>query len=95
MIICPECGEENPQGSKYCRKCGINLVYDEPKVEEEPKIEKEPAKKVIVETDEGPVKPRTNTTSYNTNSKKDDDNKWCWCCICTVFLFIIFAILGH
>ena len=29
MIICPGCGEENPQGSKYCRKCGINLVYDE------------------------------------------------------------------
>ena len=46
------------------------VVQDEPKVEKEPKIEKEPAKKVIVETNEGPVKPRTNTTSYNTNSKK-------------------------
>ena len=45
------------------------VVQDEPKVEKEPKIEKEPAKKVIVETNEGPVKPRTNTISYNTNSK--------------------------
>lgn len=42
-MICPECGEENPQGSKFCRKCGVNLVYEEPKVEEEP------AKKVTVE----------------------------------------------
>ena len=87
MIICPECGEENPQGSKFCRKCGINLVYEEPKTEEEP------AKKVTVEIDEKPVNPTPHTTS--TNSKKDDDNKWCWCCICIIFLFAIFAILGH
>jgi hypothetical protein len=88
MIICPECGEENPQGSKFCRKCGINLVYEEPKVEEEPTV-----KKVTVETDEGPVKPKSTTTSFN--SKKDDGNKWYWCCICIFFLFAIFAILGH
>ena len=48
MIICPECGEENPKGSKFCRKCGVNLVYDEPKVE----VEEEPAKKVTVETNQ-------------------------------------------
>ena len=80
MIICPECGEENPKGSKFCRKCGVNLVYDEPKVE----VEEEPAKKVTVETNQGPVNKKPYTTSANTN-KKDDDDKWCWCCICMVF----------
>lgn len=90
MIICPECGEENPKGSKFCRKCGINLVYDEPKVE----VEEEPAKKVTVETNQSPVNPRPHTTSSNTN-KKDDGNSWSWCCICLVFLFLIFAIFGH
>ena len=34
MIFCPECGEENPDGSKFCRKCGVNLVYEEPKKED-------------------------------------------------------------
>lgn len=93
MSFCPECGEENPKGSKFCRKCGINLVYEEPK-------KQTTAKKVTVETDQGPI--RTNTvhtssSSANTNNnKKDDDDKWCWgCCICMFFLFIIFAIAGH
>lgn len=27
---CPYCGEENPQGLKYCELCGENL-YDKPK----------------------------------------------------------------
>ena len=45
MIICPECGEENPQGSKFCRKCGINLVYEEP----EPEKTQTRAKKVTVD----------------------------------------------
>ena len=34
MIFCPECGEENPDESKFCRKCGVNLVYEEPKKEQ-------------------------------------------------------------
>ena len=93
MIYCPECGEDNPDGSRFCRKCGINLVHEEPK-------KQTTAKKVTVETDEGPI--RTNTvhtssSSTNTNNKKKDgDDKWCWgCCICMFFLFIIFAIAGH
>ncbi|MBE6509681.1 MAG: zinc-ribbon domain-containing protein [Methanobrevibacter millerae] len=92
MIYCPECGEENPDGSKFCRKCGVNLVYDEPKKETT-------AKKVTVEIDEGPIRPKTVNTNYsntNTSAKKDNDDKWCWgCCICMFFLFIIFAIAGH
>ena len=90
MIFCPECGEENPDGSKFCRKCGVNLVHEEPKKETT-------AKKVTVETDQDPIKPKTvNTNTSNTNTKKDNDDKWCWgCCICMVFLFIIFAIAGH
>ena len=92
MIYCPECGEENPNGSKFCIKCGVNLVYDEPKKETT-------AKKVTVETDEGPIRPKTVNTNYsntNTSTKKDNDDKWCWgCCICMFFLFIIFAIAGH
>lgn len=92
MIICPECGEENPQNSKFCRKCGINLVYEEAK--EEPKKETT-AKKVTVENDYAPVNQTVHTSTTTTN-KKDDDDKWCWgCCICMVVLFIIFAIAGH
>lgn len=93
MIICPECGEENPQGSKFCRKCGINLVHEEHETEQ--KKEYVNAEKVTVEINEEPVR----TTTVNTNSsnnKKDDDNTLCWgCCICMFFLFIIFAIFGH
>lgn len=89
MIFCPECGEENPEGSKFCKKCGVNLVYEEP--EPEPKTT---AKKVTLEDEHGPVNPRPVNTS-NTGNKKEDGDKWCWCCICIVFLFIVFAILGH
>ena len=92
MIICPECGEENPQGSKFCRKCGVNLVYEEP----EPEKTQTTAKKVTVEDNTGPIRKTTvNTNSSTTNTKKDDDSKWWACCICLVFLFIIFAIVGH
>ncbi|MBE6504362.1 MAG: zinc-ribbon domain-containing protein [Methanobrevibacter sp.] len=92
MIICPECGEENPQGSKFCRKCGVNLVYEEP----EPEKTKTTAKKVTVEDNTGPIRRTTvNRNSSTTNTKKDDDSKLWACCICLVFLFIIFAIFGH
>jgi uncharacterized membrane protein YvbJ len=88
MIICPECGEENPQGSKFCRKCGINLTFEEAKKETT-------AKKVTVETDYNQNN-TVKTRPANTNSSSDDDNKWCWgCCIAVFFLFIIFAIVGH
>lgn len=93
MIFCPECGEENPEGSKFCRKCGINLVYETP--EPEPK-KQTTAKKVTVEDDRGPINPRpVNTSSTSNNNTNDDKDKWCMCCICIVFLFIVFAILGH
>lgn len=92
MIICPECGEENPQGSKFCRKCGINLVHEEHETEQ--KKEYVNAEKVRVEINEEPVRTTVNTNS--SNNKKDDDNTLCWgCCICMFFLFIIFAIFGH
>lgn len=92
MIICPECGEKNPQGSKFCRKCGINLVHEEHETEQ--KKEYVNAEKVTVEIDEEPVRTTVNTNS--SNNKKDDDNTLCWgCCICMFFLFIIFAIFGH
>ena len=92
MSFCPECGEENPEGSKFCRKCGINLIHETPKVE--PK-QQTTAKKVTVETEQGPVNTQTvNANSSTTHSNEKDDNKWCWCCICVIFLFIIFAVLG-
>lgn len=94
MIICPECGEENPQGSKFCRKCGINLVHEAP-----PKAEHIKAEKVSVETEPPRTQVRKTTVNTNTStttSKKNDDNSWVWaCCICVFFLFIIFAIAGH
>ena len=90
MIICPECGEENPQESKFCRKCGINLVYEEP----EPEKKESTAKKVTVEDSNGPIRTTVNTNSSSTNTQKND-SKWWACCICIIFLFIIFAILGH
>lgn len=91
MTFCPECGEENPEGSKYCRKCGINLVYEEPKTEQKTQST---AKKVTVEDSHGPVNPTVNTHS-STTTTKNDDNNWLWCCVCVFFLFIIFAIFGH
>lgn len=92
MIICPECGEENPQGSKFCRKCGINLVHEEPEI----KKERINAEKVTVEINEEPVRRTTINTNSSPNTKKNNDNSWCWgCCICMIFLFIIFAIFGH
>ncbi len=93
MSFCPECGEENPEGSKFCRRCGINLIHETPKTE--PK-QQTTAKKVTVETNQGPV----NTTRVNTNSssttinQKDDGTNWGWCCVCLIFLFIIFAIFS-
>ncbi|MEE1156828.1 MAG: zinc-ribbon domain-containing protein [Methanobrevibacter sp.] len=91
MIICPECGEENPQGSKFCRKCGVNLVYEEPEREKKEST----AKKVTVEDSNGPIRKTTvNTNSSGTNTQKSD-SKWWGCCICLIFLFIIFAIFGH
>ena len=96
MIICPECGEENPQGSKFCRKCGINLVHEAP-----PKAERINAEKVTVETKpprtqvkKTTVHTNTNTTTTTTNEKKDSNN-WILCCVCLFFIFIIFAIVGH
>lgn len=93
MIICPECGEENPQGSKFCRKCGINLAFEEQEKETT-------AKKVTVETGYSQnnnvrTRPATSNTSSTNNNKKNDD-WWCWgCCIAIFFLFIIFALVWH
>ncbi|SDA54743.1 zinc-ribbon domain-containing protein [Methanobrevibacter millerae] len=94
MIICPECGEENPQGSKFCRKCGINLVHEAP-----PKAEHIKAEKVTVETQPPRTEVKkttvqTNTSTTTTNNKKDS-NDWILCCVCLFFIFIIFAIVGH
>lgn len=92
MSFCPECGEENPEGSKFCRKCGINLVHETP--ETEPKKETT-AKKVTVEDSRSPINPRPVNTSNTSNNSNEDSDRWCWCCVCIVFLFIVFAILGH
>ncbi len=31
MVICPKCGQENPDGSKFCSNCGTNLIGAETK----------------------------------------------------------------
>lgn len=56
MIICPECGGENPQESKYCINCGIKLTDNELENETE-KVQED--KRVIV-----------NNYIYNTNEQK-------------------------
>lgn len=87
MIICPECGKENPQGSKFCRNCGINLTHEH-KTEQN----KEPAKKAtVIDT---PTQNRTHTHSTAPKTKKDDKDWWL-CCICLFFIFLFFAIAGH
>jgi hypothetical protein len=35
MIACPECGFENPEGSKFCENCGIELAPSSPAKGEE------------------------------------------------------------
>ena len=39
MVICPQCGEENPEGAKFCNECAAPLV-EEPaaSVQEERKV---------------------------------------------------------
>jgi len=87
MRYCPECGEENPDGSKFCRNCGINLTHNE-------EAKKTAAKKVTVENDTNYTYQTTVNTSTSTSKK--NDNGWCLgCCICVFFLFLIFAIAGH
>ena len=90
MRYCPECGEENPDRSKFCRNCGINLVHEE-------ETEKIAAKKVKVESNTTSTYQTTVNTNTSTNNKKNNnDNGWCLgCCICVFFLFLIFAIAGH
>ena len=38
MIVCPKCGKELPDGTKFCSKCGTPLADVKPKAEE-PKAE--------------------------------------------------------
>lgn len=30
-VLCPECGKDNPTGSKYCGNCGANLLHEKSK----------------------------------------------------------------
>lgn len=87
-VICPECGEKNPHGSKYCRTCGINLIH------EHKTTTQKTAKKATVETHHRP-KSHTTTqhkTQNTTKKNKDDNGGLIACCICLFFLFLIFAI---
>jgi class 3 adenylate cyclase/tetratricopeptide (TPR) repeat protein len=34
MLTCPSCGQENPEGFKFCGKCGASLVAEEPQPRE-------------------------------------------------------------
>ena len=49
MIVCPKCGKELADGTKFCSKCGASLVDVKPA--EEPKAEapkKEEDRKSVV-----------------------------------------------
>ena len=79
MIICPECGGENPQESKYCINCGIKLTDNELENETE-KVQED--KRVIV-----------NNYIYNTNEQKNE-NDGGWCCGGCVAIFLIVVIVS-
>lgn len=39
-MICPECKIENPEGAKFCRKCGYPLEENKAQIEEQEKTDK-------------------------------------------------------
>jgi class 3 adenylate cyclase/tetratricopeptide (TPR) repeat protein len=38
VVVCPSCGQENPDGFKFCGACGSPLIAPEPPPEEERKV---------------------------------------------------------
>ena len=79
-MFCSKCGEENPDGAKFCRNCGTELKKN-------PEV-----KKVIVE--EAPRQEEIPHTT-ETTTKSNDNSDWIGCCVCLLAIFIIFAIFGH
>ena len=61
-MFCPNCGKDNPEGSKFCAACGTNFVdlfkKEEPVIPEQPVVEAQPVVNVI----ETPVQPVVNNT---------------------------------
>lgn len=42
MIVCPNCGSSNPEGSRFCSNCGRALVADPPVGAQEPPVQSDP-----------------------------------------------------
>ncbi|HEU0303636.1 MAG TPA: zinc-ribbon domain-containing protein, partial [Gaiellaceae bacterium] len=38
MITCPSCGQENPDGARFCNACGAQLASESPAAREERKV---------------------------------------------------------
>ena len=75
-MFCRECGAENPEGSKFCKNCGINFEKEKPKVKVEPTpIQQE----------------KYNNTTNNTEKNKGSIWGCCICLIFIFIIFAIFG----
>ena len=63
MVFCPNCGMENADSARFCKKCGNPLMGNSPIKEDYVSTGRDPTEKPII------------PSSNSSNSKKSDDNK--------------------
>ena len=48
-IVCPDCGEENGEGAKFCKKCGTALEVQSSSIfSSEPKAQSKSKRNIII-----------------------------------------------